>query len=61
MARPLVFAFAANPASSSEAWKSGKKSCFPNGNLRRDSASYVKPFVFNVLLGGLGSETELRS
>ncbi len=61
MARPLVSDYAANPASSSGAWKSGEKSCFPGGNLGRDSASYVKPFVFNVLRGGLRSETGLRS
>ena len=57
----LVSAPAANPASSSGAWKSGEKSCFPGGNLGRDSDSYVKPFVFNVLRGRLRSETELGS
>ena len=61
MARLLVSDYAANTASSSGAWKSGEKSCFPGGNLWRDSASYVKPFVFDVLRGGLRSETGLRS
>lgn len=57
----MVSARVANPASSSGAWKSGEKSCFPGGNLGRDSTSYVKPFIFNVLRGGLRLATGLRS
>lgn len=53
MARPLVSGFAANPAFSSGAWKSGEKSSFPGGNLAADLASYVKPLFFNVLRGSL--------
>lgn len=61
VARPLVSGFAANPVSSSGAWKSGEKNCFPGGNLVADLASYVKPLFFNVLRGSLELETGLRS
>ena len=52
--RPLVSDYAANPASSSGAWKSREKSCFPGGNLGHDLTSYVNPLFFNALRGDWG-------